>query len=104
MLSYLYLKATWVADVLIPQCSLTIINCKIYCMFHFKQDICVTCWLKTQLLSIYHCITTWKVHGNDSKLCQGKFRLDIRKHFYTERVVKHWNMPTHVYKAFGQCP
>ena len=22
---------------------------------------------------------------------QGKFRLDIRKNFFTERVVKHWN-------------
>jgi len=27
-------------------------------------------------------------------LCQGKFRLDIRKHFFTERVVKHWNRLT----------
>jgi len=24
-------------------------------------------------------------------LHQGKFRLDIRKSFYTERVVKHWD-------------
>ena len=24
-------------------------------------------------------------------LCQSRFRLDIRKHFFTERVVKHWD-------------
>lgn len=45
-------------------------------------------------------------HRNVSKLCQGKFRLDFRKLFFTECVAKHWiRLPREVIDAQAcKCP
>jgi len=42
-------------------------------------------------VGLFSQVASERTRGNSLRLCQGRFRLDVKKNFFTASFIKHWN-------------
>lgn len=67
-----------------------------------EKSVGILSLISTELKSIT-LLTDDKMHGNSTRLCHRRFKLDIRKYFFTVSMVKRWNRLPSIQEAFGLC-